>query len=197
MPKIVNREDMQNAILDAAVQVFAERGYHSATIAEVASAAELGKGTLYLYFKNKEAMAQAMVARHFERLRRQISEVQEPDDLNGLLRSLDQLLDVAPGDARFMRVFFEVFGPSFASENFTDTIAAAFDEFAQVYARQLERLQGLGEIRADIDPAIAGRALASAIDGMVLHRSLFGLSPERYRDMRRMFLDCFGAGLIA
>ena len=41
-------------ILDAAVRTFGRRGYHDAKIAEIASAARVAEGTVYLYFRNKE-----------------------------------------------------------------------------------------------------------------------------------------------
>jgi AcrR family transcriptional regulator len=43
-------------ILDAARQVFFERGFHSPTMDDVASRAEISKGTIYLYFESKEAV---------------------------------------------------------------------------------------------------------------------------------------------
>ena len=41
-------------ILNAAIQVFAEKGFHQATMDDVAEKAELGKGTLYYYFHSKD-----------------------------------------------------------------------------------------------------------------------------------------------
>ncbi len=49
------------AILDAALTVFSERGYESARLDDVAAKAGVAKGTLYLYFKDKEALFEAMV----------------------------------------------------------------------------------------------------------------------------------------
>ena len=43
-------------ILDAALCVFSEKGFHNATISEVARAAHVGKGTVYLYFDGKESL---------------------------------------------------------------------------------------------------------------------------------------------
>ncbi|TMA20460.1 MAG: helix-turn-helix transcriptional regulator, partial [Deltaproteobacteria bacterium] len=40
-------------MLDAAVRVFAERGFFGATVAEIARAAGVADGTIYLYFKSK------------------------------------------------------------------------------------------------------------------------------------------------
>src|SRR6266850_2749509 len=46
--------DKRARILDAAIKVFAERGFHTATVAEIARAAGVADGTIYLYFKSKD-----------------------------------------------------------------------------------------------------------------------------------------------
>ncbi|MCC3374941.1 TetR/AcrR family transcriptional regulator [Cohnella sp. REN36] len=43
-----------NLILDAAVKVFAETGYHGSQVSKIAREAGVADGTIYLYFKNKE-----------------------------------------------------------------------------------------------------------------------------------------------
>ena len=48
------KEQRKNDIVDAAERVFFKRGHEYATMDDVANEAELSKGTLYLYFKNKE-----------------------------------------------------------------------------------------------------------------------------------------------
>lgn len=48
------KEKRKNDIVDAAERVFFEKGHENATMDDVANKAELSKGTLYLYFKNKE-----------------------------------------------------------------------------------------------------------------------------------------------
>src|SRR5260370_17807378 len=40
--------------MDAAIKVFAERGFHTATVAEIARGAGVADGTIYLYFKSKD-----------------------------------------------------------------------------------------------------------------------------------------------
>src|SRR5436305_10207394 len=46
--------DKRTRIMDAAIKVFAERGFHTATVAEIAKAAGVADGTIYLYFKSKD-----------------------------------------------------------------------------------------------------------------------------------------------
>jgi AcrR family transcriptional regulator len=48
------QEEKRRAILDAALRVFAKQGFAAARISDIASAAGVGKGTVYLYFASKE-----------------------------------------------------------------------------------------------------------------------------------------------
>lgn len=58
----------QEAILDAAAQVFVEVGYDKATTNMIAACAAISPGSLYQFFPNKEAIAQALVSRSIEQL---------------------------------------------------------------------------------------------------------------------------------
>jgi AcrR family transcriptional regulator len=58
------REDRRNALLDAAMQVWLEHPDRITSVAEVAQAAGVAKGTIYLYFESKENMLLAAHERH-------------------------------------------------------------------------------------------------------------------------------------
>lgn len=53
----------RSQILDAAVHVFASKGFHRATIRDIAKRAKLADGTIYLYFKNKGDLVLAILNR--------------------------------------------------------------------------------------------------------------------------------------
>lgn len=57
------REERRRAILDAAERLFFSRGYEEVPMDEIAREVELNKATLYLYFKNKEALYASIVLR--------------------------------------------------------------------------------------------------------------------------------------
>jgi TetR/AcrR family transcriptional regulator, transcriptional repressor for nem operon len=73
-PPDVRREQ----ILDAAQQVLLRRGPAAATMAEVADAASLAKGTVYLYFASKAELLAGLRARYFERLRAVLGDSARP-----------------------------------------------------------------------------------------------------------------------
>jgi AcrR family transcriptional regulator len=52
--------DKKQNILDAALVLFAERGFHGTSVAEIAESAHVGAGTIYRYFKDKEELVNAL-----------------------------------------------------------------------------------------------------------------------------------------
>ncbi len=62
MPKVVPeyKEEAKNRILEAANKVFAEKGYHEATMDDIAKRLGVSKGAIYLYFSSKEDLFEAM-----------------------------------------------------------------------------------------------------------------------------------------
>ncbi|THV30295.1 TetR/AcrR family transcriptional regulator [Glycomyces paridis] len=65
-------------LLDAAEEVFAAQGYAKASTNAIAAAAGASPGTLYQFFKNKEAIAEALMARYLTRLREAHGEAFDP-----------------------------------------------------------------------------------------------------------------------
>ena len=63
------KERTRNDILRAAERVLAEKGAHDAKIADIAAAADIGVGTVYLHFSTKEALTQAVIEDAVARLK--------------------------------------------------------------------------------------------------------------------------------
>jgi TetR/AcrR family transcriptional regulator len=62
------KEHRKEEIIDAAQKIFFEKGLQAATMDEIAEAAELSKGTIYLYYKSKEDLYLSVVMRGLELL---------------------------------------------------------------------------------------------------------------------------------
>lgn len=67
LPKELRYEAQRTRILDAAISLVVERGFHAASMSELARAAQMSVGQIYRYFANKEAIMQAVVRRMVER----------------------------------------------------------------------------------------------------------------------------------
>jgi TetR/AcrR family fatty acid metabolism transcriptional regulator len=68
--------DKYHRILDAAIKVFADQGFHQSTVSQVAREAKVADGTIYLYFKNKDDILvqfyQYKTKQIFERFREEV-----------------------------------------------------------------------------------------------------------------------------
>jgi AcrR family transcriptional regulator len=60
---VVERPDKEEAILQAALELFAERGFHGTAVPLVAERAGVGAGTIYRYFESKEVLVNALYRR--------------------------------------------------------------------------------------------------------------------------------------
>ncbi len=82
--KVTIKADKRKAIIDAAINVFAEKGYNNTVVAEVAAVANVAAGTVYLYFENKEDLLyqsmQEMMRETLFRLKRKIAKEERAVD---------------------------------------------------------------------------------------------------------------------
>lgn len=60
-PRKMSAEARRQAILDAALAIFAEKGFEAARLEDVAARAGIAKGTLYLYFRDKQALFEELI----------------------------------------------------------------------------------------------------------------------------------------
>jgi len=70
--KLREKNNRIQTIQDAAKSVFFKKGFQSATMEEIANLAEVSKGTIYLYFKNKDDLYTSIILGGIERLRRRL-----------------------------------------------------------------------------------------------------------------------------
>jgi AcrR family transcriptional regulator len=85
-------EVRREQILDAAAAVFLDRGLAEATMAEVAEAAGVAKGTVYLYFDSKSVLLTALRARYTSQWLEQSGRLETPPGRGGYARQLRSFL---------------------------------------------------------------------------------------------------------
>jgi AcrR family transcriptional regulator len=76
------KERRRQQILVAAKNIFYKKGFNKTTMEDIASAAELSPGTLYLYFKNKDELFASLSLRILRYLLIRLEEVEKQKDLN-------------------------------------------------------------------------------------------------------------------
>jgi TetR/AcrR family fatty acid metabolism transcriptional regulator len=164
----IRPNDKRGRILDAAVKVFAERGFHSATVAGIARAAGVADGTIYLYFKGKDDL----LLRLFD---------EKMTELLGEARAAVARERTAPGKLRrFIQLHLALVerNPELASVLIVELRQSAqflkaadrqkLAAYVDLIAEVVKGGQENGEIDANISPATVKRAVFGALDELAL-----------------------------
>ena len=128
----------RDEILQAAREVFFERGIHHATVDEVAQQAEVSKGTVYLYFDTKETILAHLLLEGLERL---VADLENAFGPNEPLHAPDRIRRLASAYYSFFQEYPSYFHlmSAFDRGRFQEAIAA--DLYAQVLGRSLRGLE--------------------------------------------------------
>ena len=162
-------DSKREAILSAALQVFSEKGFHSATIDEIAERAGVGKGTVYSYFRSKSELMEQLIEAATN------AALQSAEQrLAGLENALDQLHALADlqrqhleKDEPFIR-FLMADAQGAISPEFKSCMEKAKRRLEELVAGVIRRGQEEGVFRKEIDPRF-GATLILALRAGLLH----------------------------
>jgi AcrR family transcriptional regulator len=156
-------------MLDAALSLFSDRGYHNVTMHEIADKAEFAIGTLYKYFKNKEDLYRALLLDTADEFRAEIRKAlegqkDEIDKFRSFVRTKAQLFRL---HLPLIRLYFsETYGESFNLKSGLDTeIRRRRDESLKALAAIFESGMKKKRFKRIADPysmAIALDAITTA-----------------------------------
>lgn len=188
--------DKREAILRAATTVFANKGFFNSKVADIAKAAGVADGTVYLYFKNKDDILHSIFDRAMEEFiadgRRELARLDKPEDR---LRRIAELhLERLSSDRNMAIVFqIELRGSIKFMQEFS---SAGFAEYLDIIRSTVEDGQKTGAFRKDLKPVICAKILYGALDEMVTN---WILSNKSYplRPMADEVLKIFLGGMRA
>jgi len=113
--KRLSAADRRGVILDAAVEVFARRGYHGAAIDEIAQAAGISKALIYEHFPSKKALHASLVERLVDEIFAGLRAVPRGNPEPRLRASIDVFLRWVESNPEAFRLLFrDVFEPDVA-----------------------------------------------------------------------------------
>jgi AcrR family transcriptional regulator len=161
--------ETRESIISAALRLFAERGFASASIAEITEAAGITKGAIYWHFDSKDALFKAILdqIRHDwqDAVRNPLAKESDP------LRKIELLFDQyalflkrEPEVCLFMqRVLLESEG------DYAKQVARVFDRTQAFVAAILEDAKRAGQLDSQLDSAIAARTILISLTGITAH----------------------------
>jgi TetR/AcrR family fatty acid metabolism transcriptional regulator len=198
-PAPAARGDKRDAILRAAIRVFADRGFFGAQVADVARVAGVAAGTVYLYFRGKDdllvSIFDRVMSEALEEGRAALAGVSDPVEQ---LRRLARLHLQRVSRDRDLTIVFQVelrqstkFMERFSTTKLREYLGRIRDAIAAG--------QAAGVVRADVNPTLAAKMLFGALDEMATNwmlsrrASLDGVADQ----IVDMFVFGIGSGLGA
>ena len=188
-------QDTRQAIVDASMSLFARRGYHGTSVAQIAEATGLTKGALYWYFKGKEDLFLTVLERIKENWHNTIMSRVEASD--GVIEKLSELFDatsemVASNNNPYsMHLFLASAGAQPEMQEFEDAIKAAYAGYVKILADTLRKGQEDGEIRRDVAAESAALGIIGCLEGIVLQARLYppATAAAALAEMKHYFID--------
>ena len=158
-------EDKRRQLLDAAVRVFARKGYHASRVGDIAVEAGVAHGLLYHYFASKDQVLEAVFHENWSVLQARIASVEETDE-----PAADQLRHISAIVLRtwlhlpdVVRVVIREFGRSPELAERLGELVQPIEAIERVIARGVER----GEFRRAVDPRFAATVVYGSIDELL------------------------------
>jgi TetR/AcrR family fatty acid metabolism transcriptional regulator len=167
----------RDAILRAAIDVFADRGFFNAQVADVARAAGVAAGTVYLYFKGKDDLLVSIFERSMrDGLAHGRAAVTDLEDPRERLRRLARAHLARLGRDRNLAIVFQV--ELRQSTKFMERFSATLlRDYLGLIRAAIADGQREGLFRADVKATAMAKALFGALDEMATN---WILSRRRY-----------------
>ena len=188
-------EEKRRIILDAAVRVFARKGFHTSRVGDIAEEAGVAHGLLYHYFSSKDEVLETIFRENWAILVERIHAVEESGE-----PAREQLRHVAAILLRTWRHEPDVVRVLVREIVRSPEVGQRIDELEKpidAIQRIVERGQQTGEFRADLDSRLAGIVFYGGIDelltGWVLGRLPDG--DDTVAAAESMLVDVICAGL--
>jgi TetR/AcrR family transcriptional regulator, fatty acid metabolism regulator protein len=158
-------EEKRRVILDAAVRVFARKGFHTSRVGDIAEEAGVAHGLLYHYFSSKDEVLETIFREHWGALLERIHAAEATDEpaleqLRGIARAMFHGWRYEPDAVRV--VIREIARSAEVQERVGELVKPI-----GAVRRIIERAQSAGEFRRDLDADTAAVIFYGAIDELI------------------------------
>lgn len=159
--RIQHQDLSRNQLLDAAEEVFGRKGFHQATLKEVAELAEFSVGSVYSFFENKDDLFRQIFVRRGDQFMPGLRAAVQ-DDHGTAAEQLHRLVDFEIGffrtHPRFGRLYLRYSSATMMSDDreIDAAMSANYEESMRLQAELFARGQQRGELRPG-DPQVLAR----------------------------------------
>ena len=165
--------DVKEKIVDAALATFSKNGYDRTRMDDIADVANVSKGTLYLYFKNKEELFFAISERNIRELKEQLSTLlTKSEDIISTAENFYENFRSNTSGTNVEKVFFEIIAESSRNLKLRRMLYEQRIKMLDVVTTYLDLQQEKGLIRKNSNTKTIASGLISLYNGLSLSKIL-------------------------
>jgi AcrR family transcriptional regulator len=163
-------QDSRDEILKAAMRLFAVRGFHETSMAEVARAASVSKALIFWHFKTKEELFMAVLNRLLEPYFIDFAEEASAlDEKAQILRLIDLYLHFVRENASSIRFFVaQLLHDEKPSDGLTNQVLQLYGGYRTLLVDLIGRAQGKLLCKPNFPPEMAASFLLSTLNGLLM-----------------------------
>lgn len=168
-----SKEERREQIVLAAITCFAEKGYHEASMDDIAAGANLSKGSLYWHFKSKRDLFQSLVERWLQEFTESLRTAFGGAETAGekLRMMIDAVKRNAAAQPELARAQLEFYALAVRDEEFKAWLHENYLADSQILETILRQGMEDGEFR-EVPVDSAARMVMAYLDGALLHREI-------------------------
>lgn len=190
-------QDRRRAILDAAVRVFARRGFHACRVSDIADEAGVAYGLVYHYFGSKDSVLDTLFLERWDVMLAMITEIDKTEmPAREKLQAIASfIVDSYSHDPDLMKVI--IVEVTRAANSFGQTHLARIREAYERIAAIVTKAQDEGAFKKEVDAQFAAMAFYGAIE-QVLTGWIFDLLPrgdEHFERAKWLIVETVCGGL--
>lgn len=162
-------DERKSQILNAAEDVFTQKGFEEARMDDIAGETGLSKGTLYLYFKSKDDLIIAILDRMFQREFRQLENLDQDAETatEAIWKITDLLTKEILGLLRLIPIVYQFLALAFRNKYVQKALKKYINRYLDILIPIIQRGIDLGEFR-QVDAREVAVAMGAMMEGTLL-----------------------------
>lgn len=189
MPKVVPeyKEQARVRIIEQALKMFSERGYHRTRMTDIASDLGVSKGAIYQYFESKEQLFIEAIRHHGERRARVVRGLLDSGSFQSVSTGefFDEMLELRRSS---LPLGVDLLRETDRNKDLRKMLVGVAEGWSKGLVELIDEMKSKGEIKADVDSSSLSRGVIALRDGLYGHLMMEADKNE----VRKTWVDIMG-----
>jgi len=185
------KRDAENALLDAAEELFAEHGMAETSLAKIGERAGFSRGLVNHHFGTKDALIARLARRAQDQFGARLIGKSEASGRESILATIDSYLDIFFSGDKRARAFLTMWGASFPERASIEGFAENDARARKGFEAMIRTAQSDGSVNSELNPKATAVIMLGLIRGVAAQSVVAGrgLGRQKLKEQSRKFIE--------